>query len=400
MRPPASALPRAALTAALTVCCIGEAPAQTRCGGDFAAWRDALQAEARSAGLAESTVALLDAVEPSEKVLARDRSQAVFTQDWLTFAGRMVNANRLRIGKQQLIELASVFKQAEQDFGVPGPVIAAFWGLETDYGAVQGDFDTLAALATLAHDCRRPDLFRPQLLDALRLVDLGWLGRDELRGAWAGELGQVQLLPSDYLEFGSDGDGDGEVHLKKSTPDVIMTAGRFLQHLGWRSGEPWLQEVSLSDELPWERAGTYDRYPRGQWTAWGVRAADGSELTDDAPAAALLLPMGRHGPAFLAYPNFDVFLRWNQSLAYSTTAAYLATRLAGEPKVNAGKPDPGLPPQQMRELQQHLAARGYDVGSIDGVLGAKTRDAVRTEQQRLGLPADAWPTPELLQQLQ
>ena len=400
MSAPAPLLQRAALAAALSGCCMGMAPAQTPCGGDFAVWRDELKAEARSAGITESSVALLDAVDPSEKVLARDRSQTVFTQDWLTFAGRMANANRLGIGKQQLAEFASVFQQAEQDFGVPGPVIAAFWGLETDYGAVQGDFDTVAALATLAHDCRRPNLFRPQLLDALRLVDLGWLGRDELRGAWAGELGQIQLLPSDYLEFGSDGDGDGEVHLKKSKPDVIMTAARFLQHLGWRPGEPWLQEVGVPDELPWERAGAYDRYPLAQWNAWGVRAADGSELADDAPAAALLLPMGRHGPAFLAYPNFDVFLRWNQSLVYSTTAAYLAARLAGAPKVSAGEPDRGLNPQQMQALQNLLTARGYDVGEIDGILGAKTRDAVRMEQQRLGLPADAWPTPELLRQLQ
>jgi lytic murein transglycosylase len=366
------------------------------CGGDFGPWRARVQAEARAAGISADTAALLDAVEPSAKVLAHDRGQAVFTQDWLTFAGRMVNAYRLRVGRERLAELAETFVRAERAHGVPGPVIAAFWGLETDYGAVQGDIDTLAALATLAHDCRRPALFRPQLIDALRLVDLGWLDRGELRGAWAGELGQVQLLPSDYLKFGEDGDGDGRVHLKRSAKDVIMTAAAFLQHLGWRAGEPWLTEVRVPEELDWARAGAYQRLPRREWGALGVRAADGSALPADPLPAALLLPMGRRGPAFLAYSNFDVFLEWNQSLVYTTTAAYFATRLAGAPVVERGDPEPGLDAAQMTELQRLLQARGHDVGAVDGILGARTRAAVRAEQQRLGLPADAWPTPDLL----
>ena len=376
-------------------------PAQTKppCGGDFASWRDGIVTEARAAGISEPSIGLLADIAPNPKVLARDRSQSVFTQDWLTFAGRMVSANRLTIGRKQLAKQAGSFARAEQTYGVPGPVIAAFWGLETDYGAVQGDFDTLSALATLSHDCRRPALFRPQLIDALRLVDLGWLRRDELRGAWAGELGQVQLLPSDYLKFGTDGDGDGEVHLKNDNADVIQTAARYVAHLGWRAGEPWLEEVRVPDELPWQRAGTYQRERRAQWAAWGVRRADGSELPADGLSAALLLPMGRKGPAFLAYPNFDIYLDWNQSLVYTTTAAYFATRLAGAPKVRAGSPEPGLNAAQMKQLQQRLRDRGHDVGKIDGILGAKTREAVRIEQQRLGLPADAWPTPGLLSRL-
>jgi len=369
------------------------------CGGDFEAWRGRLQAEARAAGVSDDSVALLDAVEPSAKVLAHDRGQAVFTQDWLTFAGRMVNAYRLRVGRERLEGLADSFARAQQDHGVPGPVIAAFWGLETDYGAVQGDIDTLAALATLAHDCRRPALFRPQLIDALRLVDLGWLDPGELRGAWAGELGQVQLLPSDYLAFGRDGDGDGSVHLKRSAADVITTAAAFIEHLGWRPGEPWLTEVQVPEGLDWSRAGAYRRLPRRDWVSLGVRAAAAAPLPEDDLPAALLLPMGRHGPAFLAYPNFEAFLEWNQSLVYTTTAAYLATRLDGAPPVTRGNPDPGLNASQMAELQRLLALRGHDVGVVDGILGARTRAAVRAEQQHLGLPADAWPTPALLSRL-
>jgi len=217
-----------------------------------------------------------------------------------------------------------------------------------------------------------------------------------LVGAWAGELGQMQMLPSDYLTLGVDGDDDGRVDLKQSESDVIMTGARLLASLGWQRGEPWLLEVRVPADMPWEQVDAYNRAPLGQWVTRGVRDVSGAEPAIGSSRAALLLPMGRNGPAFLAYPNFDVFLKWNQSLLYSTTAAYFATRLAGASKVRSGRPEPGLSFDQMKRLQQVLDERGYDVGTIDGVLGARTRDAVRREQQRLGLPADAWPTPRLL----
>jgi membrane-bound lytic murein transglycosylase B len=177
------------------------------CGGDFAVWVAGVRAEAARTGLSESALRPLDRVAPYPEVLSLDRSQKVFAEDWRTFAGRMVNAFRLRLGTQHLKDFAESFALAEERYGVPEPVIAAFWGLETDYGAVQGDFDTLDALATLAHDCRRPELFRPQLFAALRLLELGFLKPKDLRGAWAGELGQIQVLPADYLALGTDGDG-------------------------------------------------------------------------------------------------------------------------------------------------------------------------------------------------
>jgi lytic murein transglycosylase len=382
----------------ITVARIAEA-AETQCGGPFSAWLVGLRTEAASGGLSGGTIRLLDRVRENERVLALDRSQRVFGQDWLTFSRRMVNDYRLKLGRTHLGRYAKTFRRADDRFGVPGPVIAAFWGLETDYGANQGNFNTLDALSTLAHDCRRSDLFRPQLLDSLRLVDKGYLEPSELVGAWAGELGQIQLLPSDYLAFATDGDGNGRVDLRKSKPDVIMTGGQVLAHIGWRRGEPWLEEVRLPDHLPWDQAGAYGRLPSSQWATWGVHRATGGELPGSELPAALLLPMGRRGPAFLAYPNYDVFLKWNQSLVYATTAAYFATRLAGAPEVDVGRPEAGLSFAQMKVLQSKLAARGYDVGEIDGVLGARTRDAVRMEQLRLGMPADAWPTPALLSHL-
>ncbi|EIC22745.1 lytic murein transglycosylase [Thiorhodovibrio frisius] len=377
---------------------------QAPCGGSFADWRQGVAAEARAQGRSEQALARLAALSPDPKVLAHDRSQAVFTQDWLTFAGRMVNGYRLRLGREHLRDWASTFAEAQQRYGVPGPVITAFWGLETDYGQVLGDFDTLRALATLAHDCRRAAFFRQQLLAALELLDHGDLAANEFKGAWAGEIGQIQLLPSDYLRLGTDGNGDGRIDLRATKADVILTAARLLQDLGWRAGEPWLEEVQIPEQLPWAEVGLYNRLPRSRWVELGVRTASGSQLLADGYAspelpAALLLPMGRHGPAFLAYPNMDVFLEWNQSLVYATTAAYFATRLDGASKVNPRAPDPGLSGEQMKQLQQTLKDLGYDVGKIDGILGAKTRAAVRAEQLRRNIPADAWPTPALLQVL-
>lgn len=369
-------------------------PATAGCGGDFGHWLAGVRAEAEAAGLGGMALGQIETIRRSDKVLARDRSQRVFTQDWVTFSGRMVNAHRLKAGTARLTRRAAIFAAAEEAHGVPGAVITAFWGLETDYGAVQGDFRTLDALATLAHDCRRPEVFRPQLLAALRLVDVGWLSPAELTGAWAGELGQLQLLPGDYLEHGSDGDGDGRVDLRQSEADVIFTGARLLQEFGWRAGEPWLMEVRLPESLPWEQVS--GRLPVARWQTWGLRGGAGEALSDSLPEAALLLPMGHQGPAFLAFANFDCFLNWNQSATYAITAAYFATRLAGAPPVHRGHPEPGLSFDQVKALQARLAALGYDVGGVDGVLGARTREAVRTEQLRRGLPADGWPTPDLL----
>ena len=387
----------------LVWCCVaGAAPARAGCDGDFQEWLEGVRLEAQAAGVGEAAVGLIAGIRQDEKVLARDRSQQVFSQDWQTFAGRMVNAFRLKSGQSQLQRQAGPFAAAQQAFGVPGPVIAAFWGLETDFGTVQGGFSTLDALATLAHDCRRPDLFRPQLLAALQLVDRGYLAPAQLTGAWAGELGQIQLLPADYLAFGTDGDGDGRVDLKSSAPDVILTGARFLQHLGWRAGEPWLEEVRIPAALPWAQAGSASPVPRRQWADWGVLAPSGAPLPQADPVqaelpATLLLPMGHRGPAFLAYPNFACFLRWNRSMVYATTAAYLASRLAGAPAAQRGHPDPGLSGEQLKQLQEALLALGYDIGAADGVLGARTREAVRQEQRRRGLPADGWPTAQLLE---
>ena len=366
-----------------------------QCGGDFAAWRAGVEAEAQSQGVGPAGIAALEGAGIDQKVLNRDRSQRVFTQTFREFANRMISRDRMQRGAANLQKYADVFARGEREYGVPGPVIAGFWALETDFGAVQGDFNTLKALATLSHDCRRPELFRPELIAFLKLVDRGIVSTD-ITGAWAGEIGQLQVLPSDYLEKGVDGDGDGRVDLKGSAPDAILTAANKLAQLGWKPGEPWLDEVRVPDNLNWAETGRVNKIPRSQWTALGVTNHDGSPLPSDGLMAGLVLPMGHKGPAFLAYDNFDIYLEWNQSLIYTLTAAHLASRYAGAPAFDARNPEEGLEPEMLKVLQQRLQSLGYDVGDVDGILGFNTREAVRQEQLRLGLPADGWPTPALL----
>lgn len=378
----------------------GLAANAAECGGNFSQFLKGVKQEAASEGIGQRAInSALKNARIDKKVLSRDRAQGVFKQTFLEFSKRSVSTNRLQHGAKNMKKYASVFKRAQQEFGVPAPVIAAFWGLETDFGAFQGDFNTLNALATLAHDCRRPHLFRPQLLAAIKMVENGDLIPSQTTGAWAGEIGQVQMLPEDIVRFGTDGDGDGHVRLKKSSPDAILTAAKFIKNLGWKRGQPWVMEVKLpSGNFPYERSGLEKGMKTGDWANLGVRATSGS-LPNGAMPAALLLPQGRKGPAFLAFPNFSIYLEWNQSFIYTTSAAYFATRLAGAPRYSAGKPEQGLSDNQMRSLQQKLASKGYDVGKIDGILGARTRDAVQAEQAKVGLPADAWPTPNLLNKL-
>ncbi|RFC68329.1 MULTISPECIES: lytic murein transglycosylase [Mesorhizobium] len=366
-----------------------------QCGGDFAAWKAAMHAEAQQAGVGETGLTALDNARIDPEVLKRDRAQGVFSQNFLQFSDRMISAYRLKQGAANLKKYADIFARAEQEFGVPGPVVAAFWALETDFGAVQGNFGTLNALVTLAHDCRRPDLFRQQIVPLLKLFDDGTLPVD-VKGAWAGEVGQTQILPSDYLLRGIDGDGDGMVDLRNDPADVIMTTANKILSRGWKRGEPWIQEVRVPDSLPWDQTGRENRLPLSQWIAWGVTDHQGKPLTDNGLKAGLSLPMGHRGPAFLVYDNYDVYLQWNQSGTYTLTAANLAAQLAGAPPFERRQPVDALTFDQMKALQTKLEARGYDVGSVDGVLGTNTREAVRQEQMRLGLIVDGWPTQQLL----
>ncbi|MBN8633208.1 MAG: lytic murein transglycosylase [Rhodobacterales bacterium] len=384
---------RAALFALALATPVAAAP----CGGDFGDFLQAMQAEAIAQGVPpDSAAAFFKGARQDQKVLKADRSQGVFRKTFLDFSQSLISKQRLSTARSKSDALNDIFTRAETDYGVSRGILLAFWAFETDFGQIQGDFNTRNALVTLAHDCRRPEIFQPQVLAAAQLYAMDDFALDTT-GAWAGEIGMVQMLPKDILERGADGDGDGLILLKTSQADAILSGARMLQHHGWRAGEPWLAEVTLPEGFDWSLTGLETERPVEEWEALGVTPRNGPL----APglSASILLPQGRKGPAFLIYPNYRVLFEWNKSFVYVTTAAYFGTRIEGAEPYAAGNPDPALSTDEMTALQEKLASLGHDVGKIDGILGAGTRSAVQKEQVRLGLPADGWPTRDLLDAL-
>ena len=386
----------AVLLAGLPATAFGQA--NCRNTGAFEPWLAAFKKDAAAQGISPAAIA---AAAPylvlDQRIINIDRGQRFFAQNFLEISDKMLAGGRLPNGAAQIKKHQALFAREEKEFGVPASVITAFWGLESDFGSGQGKDQSIKSLATLAYDCRRPEMFRGHLFDALRLIDSGDLRADEMIGSWAGELGQTQMMPSEYMAHAIDYDGDGKRNLIKSASDVIGSTGKYLVHLGWKRGEPWLQEVRVPANLPWKDADLSVQHPRSKWAAWGVTRADGKPLPNDNVPASVLLPVGRFGPAFLAYDNFQAYLKWNQSLNYSLTAAYYATRLDGAPPMNKGSANiPKITFEETRELQELLQKRGYDVGRVDGVLGLKSRVAIRELQIKSGLPADGWPTADLL----
>ena len=381
----------------------GPAEAAPRCQntGNFDAWVAQFKKDAIAQGISPQVVAAAApelTFDPS--VIRRDSGQAVFQRTFLDFAHRLLGGKRIPNGIAKIKQNAALFARIEKVYGVPAPVLTAAWGLESDFGALFGKFKILPSLATLAYDCRRGEHFRPELMDALRIIQRGDKRVDEMTGNWAGEFGGMQFTPSNYIKYGVDFDGDGHRDLTNSVPDTLASAANYLKSIGWKRGEPWLQEVRVPANMPWQEADLEIQHPRSQWIKWGVRAAHGSLPRDNKPAA-LILPMGRLGPAFLAYDNFKVFIDWNSSYIYSTTVAYFATRLAGAPPVSeaGAKLVKQLTTEQMMDLQHQLDKRGFDVGKVDGKLGAGTRKAIRAMQVKYGMPADSWPTVELIARL-
>jgi lytic murein transglycosylase len=367
----------------------------------FERWVEQFKRDAVAQGISPKVVAKVApelTFDPS--TLRHDRGQSVFQQTFLQFAKRLVGGYRMPNGRAKMKQHAATFARIERTYGVPPEVITAMWGLESDFGALFGKFKILPSLATLAYDCRRGEHFRPELMDALRIVQRGDQRVDEMIGNWAGEFGGMQFTPSNYIKYGVDFDGDHRVDLIGSVPDTLASAANYLHQIGWRRGEPWLQEVTVPQNLPWQEADLDIKHPRSQWVTWGVRAVQGSLPRDNLPAS-LILPMGRHGPAFLAYPNFKVFIDWNSAFVYSTTVAYFATRLGGAPafREEGAKTVEALTTAQMKELQNLLNQHGFEAGDADGKLGSGTREAVKKAQMKYRLPADSWPTAELLAKL-
>ena len=383
----------------ISLICAAPVASAAPCGRSFEAFVTTVKQEARAMGYSKAvTEGFFENVQQSARVLKSDRSQSVLHRPFIDFSSLLISDNRMQRAKGYYASLDPLFSQIEKTYGVPRALLLAFWAFETDFGDYQGDHNTRDALTTLAHDCRRPELFGPQLFAAIELYSRGDFDPLTTQGAWAGEIGMVQMLPRDIIENATDGDGDGRISLQTSRADALWSAAKMLRHEGWRPNEPWLQEVRVPDHMDWAQTGLYTKRPVSTWHKMGVRPRSG-EFEMPRAEASILLPHGRNGPAFIAYPNFDVFFEWNQSFNYVLTAAYFSTLINGAPAMDTGAPSAALDTPQIKALQAYFENRGIDAGGVDGVIGRNTRQAIRQTQQSVGLPADGWPDAALLRKL-
>lgn len=380
----------------------GSGVARAMPGDEFGACVEALQRRAESEGVSRAVVddSLAD-VRFVERVIELDRAQPEFTTRFADYLERRVTEERVERGRRLLEEHRRLLERIYREYGVPPRYLVAFWGLETNYGAFFGGTPVLDSLATLACDDRRSEYFARQLLSALRLIDEGSVDAGRMEGSWAGAMGHVQFMPSVFVEYAVDHDGDGRRDLWGSLPDALASAANLLRGHGWETGWRWGREVQLPEGFPYELAGSDGRRPLAEWQALGVRDAYGRPLADAGVEAALLVPAGHRGPAFLVYDNFDVMLRWNQSAFYALAVGRLADRLAGAAGLRNPPPDgtPRLSRDDVIALQQRLEARGFDPGPIDGIAGSRTRQAIRRLQQAHDMVPDGFPSRAVLAEL-
>ena len=385
-----------------------ESPLEAASGPEgFDRWLADFRLGARAAGIDETTLsAALDGVKHLPRVVELDRAQPEFTRTVWQYLDSAVSPQRVAQGQDKLlqVQVQEAAAAAATRYGVSPNILVAIWGMESNYGGNFGNLPTIDALATLGFDGRREAWARGQLLAALTILQRGDIDRAHMIGSWAGAMGQTQFLPSVFLAHAVDADGDGRRDIWGSIADVMASTANFLAHSGWQAGQPWGLEVKLPPGFDVGRADPALRQTSAQWAAEGVLAADGTPLSDlpELPAAALLLPAGARGPAFLTGPNFRTLLRYNNATSYALGVGLLAQRLGGGPGVQAPWPRDLQPlaRSQLLEMQTALNERGFDSGTPDGVMGPATRGALRLYQRSLGLAADGYPTLELLQRLQ
>ncbi|MES2992594.1 MAG: lytic murein transglycosylase [Pseudomonadota bacterium] len=367
----------------------------------FTRWIADTRVRARAAGIDEATLerAFAD-VRYLPRVVELDRAQPEFTRTVWSYLDTAVSAQRVEQGQRRLAEIRPVADAAAARYGVPASLVVAIWGIESNYGANFGDIPTIDALATLGVEGRREAWARSELLAALRILQNGDIARAQMIGSWAGAMGQTQFLPSVFLAHAVDADGDGRRDIWGSMADVTASTAAFIAHSGWQPGQPWGTEVTLPPGFDPGRADSALRLPASQWAAEGVRAADGAPLPD-LTDVAVLLPAGARGPAFLVGANFRAILRYNNSTSYALAVGLLAQRIAGGPAVQAPWPRElaALSRSQVSALQTALNERGFPAGTVDGLMGPATQGALRGWQRSAGLPADGFPTLELLQKL-
>ncbi|MBX7201266.1 MAG: lytic murein transglycosylase [Rhodospirillaceae bacterium] len=363
----------------------------------FDAWLADARTEALSKGIRPATVtAALTGIAPIPRVVELDGRQPEFTQTFSRYLANAVTPARINEGVAMMERHRTLLAALEKKYGVPGRFLVAFWGLETAYGKIPGDFPVVNALATLAYDGRRGAMFRAEMFTALTILDQGHITLDRMKGSWAGAMGNTQFMPSTFMKNAVDEDGDGRKDIWGDVPDALGSAANFLKNLGWDATRTWGREVSLPAgfdvslaSLDTDAKETIK--PLREWARLGVTRAGGGALPAQDVDAALVLPGGVKGPAFLVYEDFRVIMKWNRSVSYALAVGHLADRISGGgPLVAAGQNDPPLKREDVLQLQTDLAALGFLKNTPDGVLGPVSKQAARSFQRANGLPPDGY----------
>lgn len=394
---------RCMLHSGLAVACLVLSTAHAEVRPDFAAWLADFKQEALAQGITPATVeAALGQAAPIPRVLELDQRQPEFVDTFWNYLDARITERQLSLGRDKLWQHRDLLQPIQRRHGVPAPLLVAIWGLETHYGGYTGNFPTPAALATLAHEGRRADFFRGELLNALRILDAGHIGAADMKGSWAGAMGQMQFMPSTFLGYAEDADGDGRKDIWNSLPDALDSGARYLSRLGWRKDELWGRQVRLPKGFDYGQAVLSAKKPVREWAALGVTQANGKPLPRSDLPGAIILPQGYAGPAFLVYRNFEVVMAWNRSINYALAVVLLADQLQGKPAPQLGRDADNrrLSREQVVEIQTLLAERGFATGVADGVPGGQTREAIRAYQKSAGVPVDGYASTALLEQLQ
>lgn len=362
-----------------------------------------LRPQALAAGIGAATFdAHALALAPDVGVLPLLDRQPEFVTPLWDYLAMLVDARRIAEGRERLATHAPLLAQVQARLGVDPETVVAVWGVESDYGQNTGQRPLLASLGTLACFGRRQPFFRGELLEALKIVQRGDVRVGDMKGSWAGAFGHTQFMPSTYNRVAVDFDGDGRKDLVGSIPDALGSTANYLVRSGWRGGQPWGYEVRLGAGVDLARSGRTRRRPLSEWLAMGIGRADGGTIDlPGATPAALLLPTGADGPAFLVFRNYDAIYSYNAAESYALAIALLSDALRGAPGLRTPWPtdDPGIGRDERMELQRLLAARGHDIGAIDGAIGERSREAIRKEQVRLGWTVDGRAGRKLLQAL-
>ncbi|HEY6984061.1 lytic murein transglycosylase [Reyranella sp.] len=389
----------AATTALLATQSLASARAQE---GEFRECLQAIKAEAGRQGVSGAVAdRAFQNLTPDQKVIDLDSRQPEFTLTYGKYVGNAVTLERIAKGQQKLTQYRSLLDSLTREYGVAPQYLVAFWGMETNYGAYLGDFQVVRSVATLACMTKRLAFFSNETVQALKILSTNGMTSQQMRGSWAGAMGNMQFMPSTFVKYGVDRDGNGRIDIWNSMPDAFASAANFLRGIGFRPGLPSSDEVFLPQGFPLEEADTTVEKPVRAWASMGVKRANGQPLPSSDELSSIVLPAGWRGPAFILYPNFKAVMNWNRSTLYALAVGILAQQIAGGPAVKQPPPDDDQPLSHdtVVDMQMRLARLGLYSDETDGLLGPKTRSAVRMFQKRVGLPADGHPTPEVVQRL-